>query len=136
MEWDSSNPISSNQYMMPEFNLKEVDTFSTVVCYEERTSRMALASSAHGHGAAETSYEYLDGDWTSSKGIHCENQLPSSAGRNFSTVVVSFLLERELGSYFLDYYIPSILLVFMSWVSFWLHPTAVPGRTTLGKKEK
>ena len=35
--------------------------------------------------------------------------------------------------YMLDYYLPSTLLVAMSWVSFWLDPSAaIPGRTTLG----
>ena len=33
----------------------------------------------------------------------------------------------------LDYYVPSSLLVMISWVSFFLEPTAIPGRTTLGK---
>lgn len=33
----------------------------------------------------------------------------------------------------MDYYVPSILLVVVSWVSFWLDPNAVPGRTTLGR---
>ena len=45
---------------------------------------------------------------------------------------VDFIIRRETGQYFLEYYIPSILLVTMSWVSFWLDPNAVPGRTTLG----
>ena len=35
--------------------------------------------------------------------------------------------------YYLDYYVPSMLLVSMSWVSFWLEPSAIPGRTTLGE---
>ena len=35
----------------------------------------------------------------------------------------------------MDYYIPSILLVSMSWVSFWLEPSAIPGRTTLGGRK-
>ena len=51
---------------------------------------------------------------------------------NYSSVVLAISMERQLGHYILDYYIPTILLVCMSWVSFWLHPNAVPGRTTLG----
>ena len=51
----------------------------------------------------------------------------------FSTITVKFTLAREVGHYVLDYYLPSILLVAMSWVSFWLDPSAVPGRTTLGE---
>lgn len=52
---------------------------------------------------------------------------------NYSQLVVNFELEREVGHYIMDYYVPSIMLVVVSWVSFWLDPNAVPGRTTLGK---
>ena len=45
---------------------------------------------------------------------------------------VDFIIRRETGQYFLEYYIPSILLVTMSWVSFWLDPNAVPARVSLG----
>jgi hypothetical protein len=47
---------------------------------------------------------------------------------------VRFDLAREVGHYIMDYFVPSILLVVVSWVSFWLDPNAVPGRTTLGKR--
>ncbi|XP_054257122.1 pH-sensitive chloride channel 2 [Macrosteles quadrilineatus] len=51
---------------------------------------------------------------------------------NYSTLVVNFALKREVGHYLMDYYVPSILLVVVSWVTFWLDANAVPGRTTLG----
>jgi len=51
---------------------------------------------------------------------------------NFSRLEIRFHLAREVGHYVMDYFMPSILLVAMSWVSFWLDPNAIPGRTTLG----
>jgi hypothetical protein len=33
----------------------------------------------------------------------------------------------------IDYYVPSALLVFMSFVSFWFAPDSLPARATLGK---
>lgn len=36
----------------------------------------------------------------------------------------------------MDYYIPSILIVVISWVSFWLHMDASPPRIVLGKSMK
>jgi hypothetical protein len=51
---------------------------------------------------------------------------------NFSSLEIRFHLAREVGHYVMDYFMPSILLVVMSWVSFWLDPNAIPGRTTLG----
>ncbi|XP_066900758.1 pH-sensitive chloride channel 2 isoform X2 [Halyomorpha halys] len=50
----------------------------------------------------------------------------------YSSLTVLFRFEREIGHYIMDYYVPSILLVVVSWVSFWLDPNAVPGRITLG----
>ncbi|XP_023029292.2 pH-sensitive chloride channel 2 isoform X1 [Leptinotarsa decemlineata] len=51
---------------------------------------------------------------------------------NYSSVVFKFLLRREIGHYIMDYYIPSILLVCTSWVTFWLQADAAPPRVTLG----
>lgn len=55
------------------------------------------------------------------------------AGGNYSALTVRFDLAREVGHYIMDYFVPSILLVVVSWVTFWLDPNAVPGRTTLGE---
>jgi len=51
---------------------------------------------------------------------------------NYSNLVFEFHVVREIGYYFLDYFIPSMMLVCVSWVSFWLHPDASPPRITLG----
>ncbi|KHJ84257.1 Neurotransmitter-gated ion-channel transmembrane region [Oesophagostomum dentatum] len=41
-------------------------------------------------------------------------------------------LRRQFSYYLLQLYIPSCMLVIVSWVSFWLDRTAVPARVTLG----
>ncbi|XP_046428717.1 pH-sensitive chloride channel 2 isoform X1 [Neodiprion pinetum] len=51
---------------------------------------------------------------------------------NFSTISITFKLAREMGFFIMDYYIPSILIVVISWVSFWLHMDASPPRIVLG----
>lgn len=43
-----------------------------------------------------------------------------------------FSLKRQVGFYILQTYIPSILIVALSWVSFWVNKDAVPARITLG----
>ncbi|XP_023347543.1 gamma-aminobutyric acid receptor subunit beta [Eurytemora carolleeae] len=51
---------------------------------------------------------------------------------NYSALEIEFHLTRQIGHYIIDYYVPSALLVTLSWISFWLDPNAVPGRVTLG----
>nr|XP_006812795.1 PREDICTED: glycine receptor subunit alpha-3-like [Saccoglossus kowalevskii] len=51
---------------------------------------------------------------------------------NKSCLEVVFYLEREMGYYILTNYIPSALLVILSWVSFWLHLDATAARVALG----
>ncbi len=43
-----------------------------------------------------------------------------------------FHLQRRLKSYFLHNYLPSLLVVILSWVSFWIDMDAVPARISLG----
>ncbi|TRY82991.1 hypothetical protein DNTS_022849 [Danionella cerebrum] len=54
-----------------------------------------------------------------------------SAGR-FPRLSLRFQLRRNRGVYIIQSYMPSILLVAMSWVSFWISQAAVPARVSLG----
>ncbi|XP_041128843.1 gamma-aminobutyric acid receptor subunit delta-like isoform X1 [Polyodon spathula] len=54
-----------------------------------------------------------------------------SAGR-FPRLSLRFQLRRNRGIYIMQSYMPSILLVAMSWVSFWISQSAVPARVSLG----
>lgn len=60
-----------------------------------------------------------------------ELNLKSSTG-NFSGLLIKFSLRRQNGYHVLQTYVPTILIVSISWVSFWLDPNAVPGRVSLG----
>ncbi|KAF5280509.1 hypothetical protein FQA39_LY18031 [Lamprigera yunnana] len=51
---------------------------------------------------------------------------------NYSILVFEFKLQREIGFYILDFFIPSILLVATSWITFWLQADNGPPRITLG----
>jgi len=55
------------------------------------------------------------------------------AAGNFSSINITFKLAREMGFFMMDYYVPSILIVVISWVSFWLHQDASAPRIVLGK---
>jgi len=45
---------------------------------------------------------------------------------------VRFHLERQMGYYLIQMYIPSLLIVILSWVSFWINMDAAPARVGLG----
>ena len=49
-----------------------------------------------------------------------------------STLVVGFLLQRHMGNFVIQVYGPCILLVVISWVSFWLNREATSDRISLG----
>ncbi|XP_076352276.1 gamma-aminobutyric acid receptor subunit pi-like isoform X2 [Tachypleus tridentatus] len=60
---------------------------------------------------------------------HCNFQMSL---RNYSTLVAEFTFVRRMMSSVVNTYIPSTLVVILSWFTFWLDVQAVPGRVTLG----
>ncbi|XP_021348248.1 glycine receptor subunit alpha-3-like isoform X2 [Mizuhopecten yessoensis] len=54
------------------------------------------------------------------------------AGVNYTCISMSVKLSRNYGYYIIQVFIPSILIVLLSWVSFWLNIDAVPARISLG----
>ena len=51
---------------------------------------------------------------------------------NYSCLLAELYLKRSLGFHMVQSYIPTILIVVISWVSFWMDVDSVAGRTTLG----
>ncbi|XP_033634935.1 glycine receptor subunit alpha-4-like [Asterias rubens] len=51
---------------------------------------------------------------------------------NFSCIGIKLIFGRKIGYYILQTYIPSILMVIMSWVSFWIEIKGSPARVALG----
>ena len=47
-------------------------------------------------------------------------------------LAVEFVLRRDLGYFLIQVYVPSILIVILSWVSFWINIDASPARVSLG----
>ncbi|XP_064469320.1 glycine receptor subunit alpha-2-like isoform X2 [Ornithodoros turicata] len=50
----------------------------------------------------------------------------------YSCLKADFHLQRSLGYHMVQSYLPTILIVVISWVSFWLDVESIPARTTLG----
>ncbi|CAF1355234.1 unnamed protein product [Adineta ricciae] len=59
------------------------------------------------------------------------NEIISIDGRNFSVLRVDFVLKRHMGYYIIQVYIPSSMLVMLSWVSFFIHREATADRVNI-----
>ncbi|XP_070197269.1 glycine receptor subunit alpha-4-like [Littorina saxatilis] len=66
-----------------------------------------------------------------SDAIRCYKRYHQKSG-NHSCIEAVFFLERNITYYVVQMYIPSILIVMLSWISFWLTVNSVPGRISLG----
>ncbi|EEB10168.1 Gaba-gated chloride channel, putative [Pediculus humanus corporis] len=55
-----------------------------------------------------------------------------AVGRNYSRLACEIQFVRSMGYYLIQIYIPSGLIVIISWVSFWLNRNATPARVALG----
>ncbi|XP_077983849.1 glycine receptor subunit alpha-2-like [Glandiceps talaboti] len=51
---------------------------------------------------------------------------------NYTCVEGRFILARQMGYYMIQTYIPSMLIVILSWVSFWISADSSPARVALG----
>ncbi|GFN97582.1 glycine receptor subunit alpha-3 [Plakobranchus ocellatus] len=51
---------------------------------------------------------------------------------NFSCLEARIHLRRHFGYYIMQVYIPSVLIVILSWVSFWIDIDATPARVSVG----
>ena len=51
---------------------------------------------------------------------------------NYSCIEAEFVLRRDVAFFMILSYIPSALLVGLSWINFWLSMDAIPARITLG----
>lgn len=52
---------------------------------------------------------------------------------DYVIMTIYFELSRRMGYFTIQTYIPCILTVVLSWVSFWIKKDATPARTALGK---
>ena len=53
-------------------------------------------------------------------------------GQRFDKLIIKFTLYRDLELYLLRDFLPTILIVTMSWISFWICYKAIPARVCLG----
>ena len=50
----------------------------------------------------------------------------------YPCLAIRFELARDFGYYLIQVYVPTFLIVILSWVSFWINPESSPARVTIG----
>jgi len=50
----------------------------------------------------------------------------------FPCLATYFILRRNIGFFLIQVYVPSVLIVILSWVSFWINVDASPARVSIG----
>ncbi|XP_026675251.1 gamma-aminobutyric acid receptor alpha-like isoform X2 [Ceratina calcarata] len=65
-------------------------------------------------------------------GSPCRNLTFVRREGEFSVLQVSFNLQRNTGYFLIQVYVPCVLIVVLSWVSFWIHREATSDRVGLG----
>ncbi|XP_073998033.1 gamma-aminobutyric acid type A receptor subunit Grd isoform X2 [Rhodnius prolixus] len=65
-------------------------------------------------------------------GTPSANQTDQLKSGRYSMLLVSFHLQRHMGNFLIQVYGPCVLLVVLSWVSFWLNREATADRVSLG----
>ncbi|MCP9264122.1 Glutamate-gated chloride channel [Dirofilaria immitis] len=91
--------------------------------YKERSKRIDVVSRLNCSNCSAL----LRGASCIPDGCYC-----STVAGEYSCARVMLLLRREYSYYLIQLYIPCIMLVVVSWVSFWLDKDAVPARVSLG----
>lgn len=61
--------------------------------------------------------------------IDCSQNYTAGA---FPCLSLRFVLRRDIGYFLIQVYVPTILIVILSWVSFWINIDASPARVSLG----
>ncbi|XP_053607612.1 pH-sensitive chloride channel 2 isoform X2 [Plodia interpunctella] len=81
-----------------------------------------------------TEYSLID-FWTNEsvvRGDIASMRLIGGRSDNYSALEFAFQLGRKEGFYHMDYFIPSVMIVAMSWVTFWIRADASAPRIILG----
>lgn len=66
-------------------------------------------------------------------GYETNDRKESLATGVYQRLSLSFKLQRNIGYFIFQTYLPSILIVMLSWVSFWINHEATSARVALGK---
>lgn len=96
-----------------------------------RNTTDIIKTTSGGGGRLRRSARNAAAGWPHPTGGFCTFARPPHTG-DYVVMTVYFDLSRRMGYFTIQTYIPCILTVVLSWVSFWIKKDATPARTALG----
>ncbi|KAK6627275.1 hypothetical protein RUM44_009752 [Polyplax serrata] len=138
----------SNEVELPQFRVLGHRQRATEINLStgrvQRKNLVAIFVSSVGYTMRDIRYKWNEGP--NSVGVSNEVSLPqfkvlghrqrameiSLTTGNYSRLACEIQFVRSMGYYLIQIYIPSGLIVIISWVSFWLNRNATPARVALG----
>lgn len=125
--WKSVKPVVTSKTMeLPQFTLVNIDTRN--FC-DENIGILVITIFIFLKMQLYQKYNFIY-NWLFDVVIKLLFIIPG--GPDFTCIQVDFKLQRNTGFYMIQIYIPTIMIVLLSWVSFWLSIDAVPARISLG----
>ncbi|XP_053399987.1 glycine receptor subunit alpha-3-like isoform X2 [Mercenaria mercenaria] len=128
-----------------QYSAKVTGTFSCLMYlkkYPFDTQVCHLEMESYGHSTETLKFYWSNEAVSMSKGIEFPNFWLANISiyeceKTYYSVLypcigVKFTMRRNYEFHILHIYLPSILIVILSWLNFWLDCTAVPARITLG----
>lgn len=133
------------------YKLKISATFSCQMKLQKfplDTQTCPITIESFGYTSNVMDYTWMESGGSSENAISLGNnkQLPQFTVENFTRhdckqnytagqypcLEVRFVLRRDIGFFLIQVYVPSILIVILSWVSFWINIESSPARVSIG----
>jgi len=115
--------------ILTHFPLDSQQCYFKVESYGHETSDLTLHWAEEGAVELDEEMRLPQFDLVRYDKVDCHKRYRTG---DYPCLKIRFSLRRQYGFYMLQTYIPSILIVILSWVSFWINVEAVPARISLG----
>lgn len=109
------------------FTVPPADTWNGKTYYLTKQLKIPQEGCLNKSGLVSVLVSFKDSEFPISVHVLCPG--------DYVVMTVYFDLSRRMGYFTIQTYIPCILTVVLSWVSFWINKDAAPARTALGKEQ-
>ena len=120
MYWRDNPVVGVEEAELPQFTIEDHET-------NERKIRLATGKLFLGFMNFKIIFIY------NSFKFKKINAIETLITGTYQRLSLSFKLQRNIGYFVFQTYLPSILIVMLSWVSFWINHEATSARVALGR---